>query len=120
MNKLQTNFAWLVKQAFHYLLHYIGSTLGVAVISALIFLVTTFLKGVKNHESFLGYLDKPNELVSPFVITVLIVIVLVTLPKALRFNRLTQFGVRAVSNHQTKAEKDGDWLLVQKDLSLAR
>lgn len=103
---------WLWKN----IVSFLGHTAGAAII--LFFL--TAGKAAKDQTTLGYFWEHPGELVSPAVVTLLVIMVVSLIAMVLRLkNTLANFGVRLFSRHDTPELKKRDWELLKSDLKNA-
>lgn len=107
------------KRSFEWLTHFFGTTLGHAVGTFVLGSVFIGLKALRDQLSIPELWRDWRELISPFIIAMLIMMLLGLLRKYLNARHVLQsFGVRVFSKHG-EDEKDKDWDMVRADLLLA-
>lgn len=112
MNNLVKILKWLWKN----LLSFLGHTAG----AAIILFALTAGKAAKDQTTLGYFWAHPGELISPAVVTLLLIMVVSLIAMVIRQkNTLANFGVRLFSKHDSLEVKKRDWGLLKDDLERA-
>lgn len=111
----------LLNWASHFFQGWLGHATGTAVLG----LLFTWGKSLKDDVKFGALLLNWRELISPLVVAVLVVLVITLVIKYVKTSRLLhsnqgtlkKLGVRLFSSHLTDEEKKSDWIQTAADLS---
>jgi hypothetical protein len=109
----------------HWLVHFFGTVIGHVIGTVILGLILTYIKSLRDNVQVSDLLSNGRELISPFVVAVLLVLVIALVVKYLKTKRLwnadretlIKLGVRLFSNHFEPEERKLDWQNIASDLT---
>ena len=109
-----------MKKFAEWLTHFLGTTFGHMLGTALFSGILAYLKSLKDDVTLSYVVSNPKEIVSPLVVAFLLMALVAAILKYVQLRRtLRGFGARLFSKHGSDEEKKDDWTVLNADLAKA-